>query len=72
MRRVVLAVASNPVAMGPLDANPSYSAAARLGADSPLLQRSVVWAVILAAALILGWLTLRVARQGAGPDAGVH
>lgn len=68
VRRVVLAVASNPVVMGPLDANPSYRATAGLGADSPLLQRSVVWAVILAAALILGWLTLRLARQGAGPD----
>jgi hypothetical protein len=63
VRDVVLAVKSMPVVSGPLEGNPDFSARSRLAPGSTLLQKGIVWAVLLAAALILGALTLRVARR---------
>jgi len=70
VRSVVLAVSSNPASTGELTPNPSYSVRARLtagGSPTELLQRAIVWAVLLVAVVVLGLLTLRVARRGAPP-----
>jgi hypothetical protein len=66
VRDVVLAVSSNPARTGELEPNPSYSVRARLaagGSPTELLQRVIVWGVLLAAVVVLGLLTLRVARR---------
>lgn len=63
VRDVVLAVKASPLASGPLEINPRFSARSRLTPGSTLLQKGIVWAVLLAAVAILGGLTLRVARQ---------
>jgi hypothetical protein len=63
VRDVVLAVQASPVDSGSLDENPSYSARARLGSGSTVLKNALVWGVLLIAAVVLGGLTLRVARQ---------
>ncbi|MDJ0852679.1 MAG: hypothetical protein QNK04_30285 [Myxococcota bacterium] len=66
VRDVVLAVSGNRVVAAPLQANHDYSLAASLrGEDGPgsLLQAGLVWGVLLVAVVVLGILTLRVARQ---------
>jgi hypothetical protein len=66
VRDVVLAVASNPAAAAPLEANSDFSLAASLrGEDGPgsALKAGLVWGVLLVAVAVLGILTLRVARQ---------
>jgi hypothetical protein len=66
VRNVILAVESAPAQTHPLEPNPRFSIRSRLDADSPLLQRIVVWGVILLAALVLGFMTLRIARDASG------
>jgi hypothetical protein len=63
VRDVVLAVKASPVASGPLEENPRFSARSRLAPGSSVFQKGIVWIVLLVAAAILGGLTLRVARQ---------
>jgi hypothetical protein len=66
VRDVVLAVASNPASTGDLEPNPSYSVRARFtagGSPGELLQRVIVWGVLLVAVAVLGLLTLRLARR---------
>jgi hypothetical protein len=66
VRDVVLAVSSNPARTGELEPNPSYSVRARFtagGGPSELLQRALVWGVLLVAVAVLGLLTLRVVRN---------
>jgi hypothetical protein len=66
VRDVVLAVSSNPARTGELEPNPSYSVRARFtagGSPTELLQRVIVWGVLLVAVAVLGLLTLRVARR---------
>jgi len=67
VRDVVLAVASNPASTRDLEPNPGYSVRARLaagGSPSELLQRAIVWGVLLLAVAVLGFLTLRLSRRG--------
>jgi hypothetical protein len=63
VRDVVLAVKASPVASGPLEENPRFSARSRLAPGSSVFQKGVVWIVLLVAVAILAALTLRVARQ---------
>jgi len=63
VRDVVLAVKASPLASGPLEKNPQFSARSRLAPGTTLLHKGVVWAVLLAAVVILAGLTLRIARQ---------
>ena len=53
-----------------LEPNPDFSVRARLasgGRPGDLLQRAIVWAVLLVAVAVLGVLTLRVARRAPPP-----
>ncbi len=61
-RSLVLAVASTPATASPLDDNPAYSRAAGLLAAGGL-QRILLWGALLAAVLVLGLFTLRLARH---------
>lgn len=66
VRDVVLAVASNPAGVAPLEANHDFSLTASLrGEDGPgsLLQAGLVWGVLLVAVAVLAILSLRIARQ---------
>ncbi len=61
-RPLVLAVASAPADAGPLEDNPAYSrAAGLLTGHGP--QRLLLWAALVAAVLVLGLFTLRLARR---------
>jgi hypothetical protein len=65
-RDVILAVPAESATPGPAEANPLFSQVARLaGADRPRrwLEQGVVWAVLLAAVVVLGLLTMRAARK---------
>jgi len=61
-RPLVLAVASAPADAGPLNDNPAYSRAAGLFAGRGV-QRLLLWGALVAAVLILGFFTLRLARH---------
>jgi hypothetical protein len=63
VRDMVLAVKADPVQAGDLQANPDFSLQARL-TGSGTRQRVILWSVLVAAVLILGGLTLRLARSG--------
>ena len=70
VRDVVLAVASVPVRVGSAQANPEYSARARLasgGRPERMARTALVWATLLLAVAVLAGLTLRAARR---EDAG--
>lgn len=65
-RDVVLAVPATDVAAGPAEPNPTFSEAARLtGSGRPRrwLEQGAVWAVLLLAVAVLGFLTFRAARR---------
>jgi hypothetical protein len=68
VRPVVLAVESREVETGLLEANPAFRRSARLG-SSRGLQRLALWGALAVAVALLGWLTLKLARQeGEGGD----
>ena len=67
-RDLVLAVSSVPVAAGPLEANPSYTRRSRLSRPREL-ERVGVYAIVGAAALVLGFITWRTLR-GVEPPPG--
>lgn len=60
-RSLVLAVASAPAVAGPLAVNPAYSRAASLFSGHEI-QRTLLWAALVIAVLVLGLFTLRLAR----------
>ena len=62
VRNVVLAVRSTPAEPGDLLANPEFSLAARLG-QSGLQQNVLLWIALVGAAIVLVFLTLRLARK---------
>jgi len=62
-RELVLSVASQEQTLGPLLDNPSFRATARLAAGGGALS-AVMWGVLALAVVVLGGLTLRLARQG--------
>lgn len=62
VRDVVLAVESLPVEAGPLEPNPDFRRGARLSSRRGL-QRVALWGALALAVALLGWLTLRLARQ---------
>ncbi|MCG8588855.1 MAG: DUF3999 domain-containing protein [Proteobacteria bacterium] len=71
VRSLVLAASSGSATVGPLEPNPVYSLAARLGTEdgpSATLQAGLVWGVLLVAVAVLAWLTFRVVTQT--PDSG--
>jgi hypothetical protein len=62
VRDVVLSVAAGVTEAGPMEKNPDYSRTASL-ASAPGKQRVLLWAAIVVAVVVLGALTLRLARQ---------
>jgi hypothetical protein len=61
-RELILSVAFQDAPLGPLSENPDYRATARIAAgDAP--SRVLLWVALGAAVLVLGGLTLRLARQ---------
>ena len=65
VRDVVLAVQAAPVEPGSLAANPDYSLGARLKGQG-LRQTILLWGALIAAVVVLGGLTLRLARREPG------
>jgi len=62
VREVVLAVQAAPIDAGPIEANPHYSLHARLK-GSGLRQTVLLWTALVAAVVVLAFLTLRLARR---------
>jgi hypothetical protein len=62
VRDVVLAVAAGDAQAGPLVANPDFSRGARL-ATAPGAQRVLLWVALGLAVVVLGGLTLKLARR---------
>lgn len=65
VREIVLGVESGSVEAGPLAANAAYSPRARLtrGAGAQrTLEKTVLWAALAVAVVVLGGITLRIAR----------
>jgi hypothetical protein len=62
VRGVVLAVQAAPIEAGPIEPNPHYSLQARLK-GSGLRQTVLLWAALVAAVVVLAFLTLRLARR---------
>ncbi len=65
-RDVVLSVGSNEARLGPLGANPEYSARARLttgGGAGRALPQAILWTVLVAGVAVLTLITLRAARE---------
>jgi len=63
-RSIVLGVPAGSVDTGPLEPNPDYSAGARLLGGSGA-QPLLLWAALILAAVVLAFLTLRMARKEA-------
>ena len=62
-RDVVLSVAAGAVRAGPIEKNPEYRLATRLTqGEGP--GRTLLWVALIAVVVVLGALTLRLARQG--------
>lgn len=62
LRSVVLATASGPAWIEPLEENPAHSAWNRLTSAAGA-QKLFLWLALIAAVLLLGWMTLRLARD---------
>lgn len=67
VREVVLAVESREVETGPLEENPDFRRGARLGTWRGV-QRVALWIALGLAVALLGWLTLKLARQESESD----
>jgi len=70
VRDVVLAVASVQARGEELAANPDYRMRARFGASPKGIETVSLWIVLAGAVVVLGALTLRLARREPGPPAG--
>jgi hypothetical protein len=67
VRATVLSVPAESVVPDGLEENPAFRATARL-AGSGTRQTALLWTVLVAVVMVLGWFTLRLARQEPGSD----